>query len=81
MKDFEKKMIEGAYNLNEQIKKTQHALQNRERYDISNDEVFFIETNLHAMVISHDCIIRRIEMRHLTKEYAEYVQHNSEMPF
>lgn len=82
MKDFEKKLIEGAYALNEQIKKTQYALQNKERYGISDDEVFFIETNLNAMVISYDCLIRRIEMRHLTKQYADYCSNNNpDMPF
>ena len=82
MKDFEKKLIEGAYKLKCQIEASKHAIENRLQYDIDNEEASLIEINIHAMEISYDCLIRRIEMRHLTKQYADHCSNNNpDMPF
>ena len=83
MKDFEKKLIEGAYTLKEQIVKSKHALENNDRrYNISGEELNLIEMNIHAMEISYNCLVKRIELRHLTKDFADYcVRLNSDIPF
>lgn len=85
MKEFERKMIERAYDLRQSIKKTEYALQNSGVYGIKGVEGTLIETDLHAMSISYNSLVQRIELRNLTKEYAEYVakqvKQNQDTPF
>lgn len=80
MKDFERKLFEGAYQLQHQINRSQHALNNRGQYGILEEEVPLMYNNLNAMRISYNCIIQRIELRHLTGEYADYIMQQAEQP-
>ena len=72
MKPFEKKLLKGAWELREQIKKSKFALSCPDKYDISREEQQLIRMNIHAMEISYGCLIRRIALRGLTEEYAEF---------
>ena len=72
MVHFEKKLMKGAWELREQIKKSKFALSRPDKYDISREEQLLIRMNIHAMEISHECLIRRIALRGLIVEYAKF---------